>query len=620
MLFSNLVIVLSHCLGNIQPPSLMSAPIDGKNPDLEGVALACLDALNNAIAYDSYKPRPSKSVPSSYVNQLGRNLLNGICGWICHFLDQDIAYYYDQSETYALLCSSLVCRLFSQPSWRDSVTQYPGFLTKFSRMIIRVLDPTRNYSDQPKDWVSKAFVYLVETQSSWKSYVFKVFEENPSKTALVLLHPFMRVIENGARKRDKNFQLVDALDSLSLHSKMFYNCCVFLPSIKSLLVKHDGVRWVSKFLSRLLVQTFALYKSQDESITEPQLNLVLIIYISSMGFVTSSVETFGTPILQQSLHHHFLATACKWYSFLAARLPSPPPSLSPSLLELYPKAAEVFIEYHNQLMVYSTHLEIIRMLPWALESLDKDTHFQNMLKPGPCYTEELTLTMQKFLKVIDLRVKDKEDLDAFYKMRKVWCHNPQCPNISKQLSNTKKAIHTRSCSGCDGLARYCSKSCQRQDWKEGDHRQECKELALASAEFQRGNEHQYTEFGELTSQKKIEMIKHYQNYVIGNEVKRQSRQIYTLFKDVYAKHEPRKHLFGISKSMPILELDFRIPSGVECHRTTWGRIECEASDNMSATLMGDILDPTKIVVFARFPCGSSHSLTMLQAYGLPGKD
>ena len=45
------------------------------------------------------------------------------------------------------------------------------------------------------------------------------------------------------------------------------------------------------------------------------------------------------------------------------------------------------------------------------------------------------------------------------------------------------ALHLRACSACKSV-RFCSKTCQVLNWKEGGHKAQCKALAAARSQRQ----------------------------------------------------------------------------------------------------------------------------------------
>jgi len=60
------------------------------------------------------------------------------------------------------------------------------------------------------------------------------------------------------------------------------------------------------------------------------------------------------------------------------------------------------------------------------------------------------------------------------------CNNPRCSNLSGQSELLLVSGRSNMCAGCL-VARYCSRDCQRQHWKQ--HKPVCKALAAAAAKM-----------------------------------------------------------------------------------------------------------------------------------------
>ncbi|VDC00741.1 unnamed protein product [Peniophora sp. CBMAI 1063] len=138
------------------------------------------------------------------------------------------------------------------------------------------------------------------------------------------------------------------------------------------------------------------------------------------------------------------------------------------------RVLEVFIEISGALNLRSGKNEIRKKFKQSLRRGWYSTlkHVRELEDAGP-QRDDLLEAWQSLGHAMHLNeAQEKRDYEAeCRRAAERRCSWPQCVYHSN-----KPPAKTRVCKGCDEV-RYCSRACQKKDWKEGDHRTRCRRLS-----------------------------------------------------------------------------------------------------------------------------------------------
>ncbi|THU76185.1 hypothetical protein K435DRAFT_974522, partial [Dendrothele bispora CBS 962.96] len=299
--FNSIVTVISHYVAHNPPPSATpenrQSSVETEDDPAFRLMIASLGALSTAIDYPA---SVQSETIEAHIERLAEHLYR-ISLWIKYLIVQfiDRGTFEEKQmrlqERYASLCSTLISRLFKQPSWLQSLIGYSGFVQTITRLLLRVLDPDLRHLDVPsiREPLDVVFETLQHSGESWKSLCAEVFQENPARTSLAILKPIMRSLEPGQLEQ---FSSLKALYLLARHFNVLFVGCNSSIFVHAFLIRHDTCRWISTFLSKLCYHLPSAL--QDNSKSSPF--SAMLLYLSTT-FINLSIDSFGYKVIIEML-------------------------------------------------------------------------------------------------------------------------------------------------------------------------------------------------------------------------------------------------------------------------------------------------------------------------------
>ncbi|KAJ7144491.1 hypothetical protein C8R44DRAFT_725420 [Mycena epipterygia] len=124
--------------------------------------------------------------------------------------------------------------------------------------------------------------------------------------------------------------------------------------------------------------------------------------------------------------------------------------------------SESFIRFVEFLSASTVYRPVLRKLQESVEEA------RDLLNSGAFPQSVVFDAWREFVELLESRLMLMEKLDRAKESCRKACDNMECGAI-------RKKTEFRCCSACQSTY-YCSEECQRRDWAEGDHREECKRI------------------------------------------------------------------------------------------------------------------------------------------------
>ncbi|THU80862.1 hypothetical protein K435DRAFT_972582 [Dendrothele bispora CBS 962.96] len=590
--FTSIVTVVSHYVARNPPPSptpeTRQSSVEPEDDPAFRLMIASLGALSTAIDYSA---SIQSETTETHIERLAEHLYR-ISLWITYlvvqFIDRGT---FDEKqmhlqERYASLGSTLVSRLFAQPSWRRSLIGYSGFVQTITRLLLRVLDPDLSHLGVPSiiSPLSEVFGRLPTSGQSWKSLCAVVLQENPTRTSLAILKPIMRVLVPGQLAHIRSPTALCLIE----HFKIMHVCCASSTLVHASLIKHDACRWISTFISRLC----HYLPSALEGDSRTSVFSAMLLYLST-DFINLSIASFGHKIIIEVLRHRILSSVLLSFRHLT-RHTLTGTSRDPLLTSTISQLEQAFVIFLDNLAAYTTYIKVLRCLGRAMKDMQESGLFTST------YSTPLNDALENLLQSLKNRLDDTQEYGKQLKTANA-CRNDFCPRGVVCDGSILR------CSGCrDAL--YCSKQCQREDWKHR-HRVDCVEIATNKAEQAREYNLDYFLL-QGTDKSREDFFRH---SILYNEIKRHWIEVSRLL-----QHRPAPTVV-MRADAPILHFYYKDAGRARLQLSTWNQVSPIAGfPKLSKIQARSLMNPQLIPVFGEFPCGDIQGTHYwLEAFSAP---
>ncbi|THU76186.1 hypothetical protein K435DRAFT_185365 [Dendrothele bispora CBS 962.96] len=191
----------------------------------------------------------------------------------------------------------------------------------------------------------------------------------------------------------------------------------------------------------------------------------MLLYLST-DFINLSIASFGHKIIIEVLRHRILSSVLLSFRHLT-RHTLTGTSRDPLLTSTISQLEQAFVIFLDNLAAYTTYIKVLRCLGRAMKDMQESGLFTST------YSTPLNDALENLLQSLKNRLDDTQEYGKQLKTANA-CRNDFCPRGVVCDGSIFR------CSGCrDAL--YCSKQCQREDWKHR-HSVDCVEIATNKAE------------------------------------------------------------------------------------------------------------------------------------------
>ncbi|THU97338.1 hypothetical protein K435DRAFT_838694 [Dendrothele bispora CBS 962.96] len=428
-------------------------------PSIGPHAFASMDVLGRALLYPS--SRPPESTKIRYASLIEEHL-RGIWIWIRHFIINvaDVPPQFLDPEVQRLVhddlentCTRLLSGLMAHKSLCLALLDYSDFAPALTRLCVHVLDSRFCHHNSSKNNMMSAFAYLQDkTISLWRPKVAEKYEELADVALPEHLKPFMYAISS-----DQGFFLSSAgLGSLLTDLTLFKNCYQSSPNLTARFLKRGAARWMSQFAYRLSCYS-RYYETPDRGMTIQQRTTFITVLYFSLEFINHAVKLFGYTIVLLLLENRIFSVVINCIQHVVQLPRNPIPKEVASLLDSISK--------------YSIYLPVLKSL--LRHPLKKYLTRECLAQCDWNEQKELLRAIRDLTSTVEVRSRQRRE----YESR---CISNPC--VNKLCSRRDSLdVETFRCAGCKH-ALYCSRACQKTDWRNG-HRESClKDIELRASD------------------------------------------------------------------------------------------------------------------------------------------